>query len=140
MAWFTMLLVVSTVRAGSRLLTTKLAPTTSACAPASATGQKSVPATIKATAVSRITASTAREALIVDLLRRPARDRARSGEGRIVAWAVLPMGLAQLPCRFDHDRRRVSSVAAGARGTSGTFRTLASGTTAPDLDGPLRRH
>ena len=85
--WLTMLLVVSTVRAGSRLLTTKLAPTTSAWAPASATGTSVATAATRAMKASRTTTLATREALILDLLRRRPSPRhgTRPEAGRIVA-------------------------------------------------------
>ena len=85
--WLTMLLVVSTVRAGSRLLTTKLAPTTSAWAPASATGISVAAAATRTTRASRTRPVTTREALIWDLLeRRPSpRHATRPEARRIVA-------------------------------------------------------
>src|SRR6185503_15538261 len=83
-----MLLVVSTVRAGSRLLITKLAPTTSACAVASAAGHSAAAAPIRRVRASRTPVRTTRDALILNLL--PLGDllapwRHGSKAGRIVA-------------------------------------------------------
>src|SRR5262245_41019118 len=63
-----MLLVVSTVRAGSRLFTTKLAPTTSAWAPASVAGTTVTALAAKTRKADRTAALIATGALIRDLL------------------------------------------------------------------------
>src|SRR4249920_3437613 len=80
-----MLLVVSTVRAGSRLLITKLAPTTSAWAAASATGHSAAAAAIRQERASRTPTWATRDALILSLLRHLVAVGHRPEAGRIVA-------------------------------------------------------
>src|SRR5262245_7972553 len=109
-----MLLVVSTVRAGSRLFTTKLAPTASAWAPTSVTGASVAAPAAKTRKANRTAALIATGALIRDLLRRPSRRHcARSGAGRIVARPAA-QSVRRVPSPERLDQGRIASPRAGA--------------------------